>query len=55
MQTAITNLYGAMIIAGFVLIMCCDTETPGQLLVICLSGFAMICLGGRALIKRGRE
>ncbi len=55
MKTAITNLYGAMIVAGFVLIMCCDTETPNQLLVICLAGFGLICFGGRALIKRGRE
>jgi len=55
MKTAIANgFYGTLIVAGFIMLMCCDTETPGQLLVICFAGFGLICFGGRALIKRGQ-
>ena len=53
MEKAIDNIYGTIIIAGFILLMCCDTETPGQLLVVCLAGFGLVCFGGRALIKSG--
>ncbi len=51
-KEAIKNaIYGTSIVAGFIMIMCCDTETPGQLLIICLAGFGLLCFGGRALVK----
>lgn len=53
MQKVITALYGTAIVLGLILLMCCDTETPGQLIVVCLAGFGLLCFGGRALIKRG--
>ena len=52
MKTVIDSFYGTLIMAGFILLMCCDTENPGQLLVVCLAGFGLVCFGGRALIKR---
>jgi len=54
MKQAINGLYGTLIMAGFILLMCCDTKTPEQLLVVCLAGFGLVCFGGRALIKRGQ-
>jgi len=55
MKTAIVNgFYGALIVAGFILVMCCDTETPGQLLMISLAGLGLVCFGGRAMMKRGK-
>ena len=54
MKEIIANgFYGILIVAGFIMVMCCDTETPGQLLTICLAGLGLVCFGGRAIMKRG--
>jgi len=55
MKQAKDAVMGMITIIGLMLIMCCDTNTPGQLFWIVFLGFGLLCLGGRGLIVNNRR
>ena len=48
------SFYGFMAMVGFLFI-CCDTDTPCQLIAAILFGFGLLLLGGRLLILNNRR
>ena len=49
------GIYGIIMMFGFVSIVSCDTDTPTQLLIVIIIGFAAIAYGGYGLIKNNSD